>query len=48
VSDRQWRDVVQILRVNGAALDDSYLDQWAPALGISVDLARARSEAAAG
>jgi hypothetical protein len=48
VSDRQWRDVVQILRVNEAALDAGYLDQWAPALGIVADLARARCEAEAG
>ena len=33
VSDRQWRDVLGILRVSGPGLDRSYLQQWAGRLG---------------
>ncbi len=46
VSDRQWRDVVSILRVQGATLDDAFLDQWAPQLGVADLLARVRAAAA--
>lgn len=35
VSDRQWRDVTAILRVNRAAVDDSYLDATAQAVGLT-------------
>lgn len=45
VSDRQWRDVLGILRVQGAGLDDDYLDEWAAALDVASLLARARREA---
>jgi hypothetical protein len=34
-SDRQWRDVQAILRVQGDALDHAYLHQWATALAIT-------------
>lgn len=37
VSDRQWRDVLGIVRVQGARLDREYLLQHAPVLGV-VDL----------
>ena len=47
VSSTQWRDVVELIRVNRAHLDDNYLDEWAPLLGVGDDLARARAEAAA-
>ena len=46
VSDRQWRDVVQVLRVTGSALDVAYVEAWATRLRISELLARARAEAA--
>ena len=45
VSERQWRDVVEILRVSGPTLESSYLDDWAPRLGLSDHLARARRSA---
>lgn len=45
VSERQWRDVVQMLWINHATLDVDYLDEWATRLGISDLLARARAEA---
>jgi hypothetical protein len=45
VSDRQWRDVLGVLRVSGAMLDDRYLDDWAARLGVDALLGRARAEA---
>jgi hypothetical protein len=45
VSDRQWRDILEVLRVSGARMDGRYLDTWAARLGVSESLARARTEA---
>jgi hypothetical protein len=45
VSDRQWRDVVQVLRQSRDLLDRSYLDTWAAALDLVDLLARASGEA---
>ena len=42
ISDRQWNDVLDVLRIQGDALDDEYLDHWAPLLDVSGLLARAR------
>jgi len=47
VSDRQWRDVVEVLRVQGGALDEEYLDRWAPGLGVAELLHKARQDARA-
>lgn len=44
-SDRQWRDVVAILRIQDARLDRARLDIWADQLGVSDLLERAWSEA---
>ncbi len=44
VSDRQWGDVIGVLRVQGEALDGEYLDRWAPLLGVTELLSRARSQ----
>jgi hypothetical protein len=44
VSDRQWRDVVEVLRVSGNAMDLRYLSTWAERLGISDLLDRAKNE----
>ncbi len=46
VSDRQWRDVVQVLRQSRTVLDASYLDGWAGRLALGDLLARARGDAA--
>ena len=45
-SDRQWRDVVSVLKARAGALDDEYLDQWAENLGVADLLARARQASA--
>ena len=44
-SDRQWRDVLAIVRVQGDRLDREYLRQNATVLGVAGLLARALDEA---
>ena len=41
VSDRQWSDVLGVLRVQGDAIDLSYLERWAAELGLEELLERA-------
>jgi hypothetical protein len=43
-SDRQWSDVVGMLRVCRATIDRGYLQQWADELQLSELLARAEQE----
>jgi hypothetical protein len=45
VSDRQWRDIAAIVRVQGARLDRDYLRDGAGILGVSDLLARALGNA---
>jgi hypothetical protein len=45
VSDRQGRDVLGLLKGREAGIDRSYLQQWAPALGVGESLQRALREA---
>jgi hypothetical protein len=35
VSDRQWRDVLNVIRIQGARLDRPYLRAWASELGVA-------------
>jgi hypothetical protein len=44
VSDRQWRDILGIVRTQGARLDRRYLEVNAPILGVADLLARALDE----
>jgi hypothetical protein len=45
VSERQWRDVFGVLKVQAGALDRDYLTRWANELGLSPLLHRALDEA---
>jgi len=45
VSDRQWSDVVGVLKVQGESLDRAYLQQWAAELGLTDLLERALEQA---
>jgi hypothetical protein len=47
VSERQWRDVVEVLRVSGGSMDQGYLASWASRLGLAALVARARAESGA-
>ncbi len=47
VSDRQWRDVLGVLRNSGSELDAGYMTTWATRLGTLDLLERARREVAA-
>jgi hypothetical protein len=42
VSDKQWRDIVGVLRISGEGMDDVYLSSWAQRLGLTALLERAR------
>ncbi|HKO51386.1 MAG TPA: hypothetical protein VJV79_26940 [Polyangiaceae bacterium] len=42
VSEKQWRDVVSVLRISGDAMDDAYLTSWASRLEIDELLQAAR------
>lgn len=44
VSDRQWRDLLGVLKVQGSRLDQSYLAHWAGELGVTDLLRRALTE----
>jgi hypothetical protein len=48
VSDRQWRDVLSVILVQGARLDSRYLSTTAAEIGLTDLLERALAEAARG
>jgi hypothetical protein len=45
VSSKQWRDVVEVLRVSGSRILAPYLDEWAGRLALTDLLVRARRQA---
>lgn len=45
VSDRQWRDVLGVIKGRGRKLDAAYLERWAGDLGVRELLERALREA---
>jgi hypothetical protein len=45
VSDRQWNDILGVLKVQGTSLDLAYLKQWAEELDVSTLLERALVDA---
>jgi hypothetical protein len=45
VSERQWGDVLGVIRVQGQALDGEYMRRWAAEVGVSDLLERALGEA---
>ena len=45
VSERQWRDVLGVMKVQADRLDLAYLRQWADQLNVSDLLERALTEA---
>ena len=45
ISDRQWNDILGILKIQGEHLDQAYLDLWAPLLDVFALLQRVRNEA---
>jgi hypothetical protein len=44
ISDRQWSDILGVLKIQGERLDNEYLKRWAAPLGVDDLLARARSQ----
>lgn len=42
VSDKQWRDIVSILRLNAGSLEETHLDEWAAQLHCTDLLGKAR------
>ena len=42
ISEKQWRDVVSVLRISGSAMDHNYLRTWAERLKIANLLERAQ------
>lgn len=43
ISERQWNDVVGVIRVQGSALDWAYINEWAKALGLEALIAKAKA-----
>lgn len=41
-SDRQWSDILGVLKVQGPRIDQMYLEEWAPQLGVADLLVRAQ------
>ena len=41
ISDRQWNDILGVLKVQGPLIDFAYLRRWASSLAVSALLTRA-------
>jgi hypothetical protein len=48
VSERQWNDLLAVLKVQANALDYDYLKRWAAELGVAELLVRAFDDAGIG
>jgi hypothetical protein len=46
VSSKQWRDIVEVLRVSGAEINQQYMFTWAEKLRVDDLLSRAQAEVA--
>lgn len=46
-SERQWQDILGVVRIKGKTLDFDYLQKWASELGIADLLERVKADAAA-
>ncbi len=44
VSDKQWADILGVMKTQGDQLDTAYLDKWAPEIGVKDLLDRARGQ----
>jgi hypothetical protein len=44
ISDRQWNDILGVMRTQAGRLDDAYLDHWAADIGVKDLLDRIRTE----
>jgi hypothetical protein len=44
MSDRQWSDILGVIRVQGSKLDQPYLDYWAEQLGVADLLVKVREQ----
>jgi hypothetical protein len=44
ISDRQWSDILGVLKIQGESVDTEYLERWAPVLGVADLLVRARNQ----
>lgn len=42
ISEKQWRDIVSVLRISQTSIDDAYLDSWAARLDLTELLTQAR------
>ena len=47
-SEKQWRDVLSIMKTQQESLDYSYISEWADKLGLTLDYLRATVEAGVG
>lgn len=44
ISDRQWADVLGVLKIQGESLDSHYIEHWADVLDVSDLFRRAKQQ----